>query len=189
MLAKPSVLLRVEGAAMFACSLFLYHSLGARWGEFFALCLWPDLFMLGYLANARLGARLYNLVHMDALPLALAVVTFGLRQPGPMAFAFIWLAHIGWDRTLGYGLKYPTFFKDTHLQRVIEPGPVQSDLAIAGGEQVQSNAVRTDLGSATYHLVDALGELHLKFIYLAARSAFKRARTEAQRVRIFIRNG
>ena len=47
----------------------------------------------------------------------------------------------------------------------------------------------TDLGSVTYHLVDALGELHLKFTYLEARSAFKRARTEGQRVRIFIRNG
>ena len=101
MLAKPAVLLRVEGAAMLACSLFLYHSFVARWAVFFALCLWPDLFMLGYLVNAKLGARLYNLVHMDALPLALAVVSFALGQSGPMTFALIWLAHIGWDRTLG----------------------------------------------------------------------------------------
>lgn len=124
MLAKPSVLLRVEGAALFACSLFLYHSLGAGWGRFLALCLWPDLSMLGYLASVKLGARLYNLVHTDALPLALAVLAFVRREPGAAAFALIWLAHIGLDRTLGYGLKYPTFFKDTHLQRVTEPDPV-----------------------------------------------------------------
>ena len=30
----------------------------------------------------------------------------------------IWLAHIGMDRAIGYGLKYPTNHKDTHLQRV-----------------------------------------------------------------------
>ena len=76
--------------------------------------------MLGYLANARLGARLYNLVHTDALPIVLAAASLSLHRPQALAFALIWLAHIGWDRMLGYGLKYPTFFKDTHLQRVWE---------------------------------------------------------------------
>ena len=118
MLARPAVLLRVEGAAMFACSVFLFYFLGANWIVFVALLLWPDLFMLGYLANAKLGARLYNLVHTDVLPLTLAIASLGLRQPGLMAFALIWLAHIGGDRVIGAGLKYPTFFKDTHLQRV-----------------------------------------------------------------------
>jgi hypothetical protein len=118
MLARPAVLLRLEGAAMFGCSVFLVHLMGASWTLFVALFLWPDLFMLGYLANAKLGARLYNLVHTDALPLALAGASLGLRQSGLLAFALIWLAHIGGDRALGYGLKYPTFFKDTHLQRV-----------------------------------------------------------------------
>jgi hypothetical protein len=114
------VLLRIEGAAMFACSLFLYRFIGARWAVFFVLFLWPDFFMVGYLVSAKLGARLYNLVHADVLPLALAAVSFGGRQSGLLIFALIWLAHIGADRALGYGLKYPTFFKDTHLQRVSE---------------------------------------------------------------------
>src|SRR5471032_2250045 len=98
MLARPDVLLRIEGAAMFACSLFLYRFIGASWPVFFALLLWPDVFMVGYLANAKLVARLYNLVHADALPLALAAVSLGLRQSGLMTFALIWLAHIGADR-------------------------------------------------------------------------------------------
>ena len=139
MLARPAVLLRVEGAAMFACSLFLYHSLGQRWAVFFALCLWPDLFMLGYLANARLGARLYNLVHMDAIPLTLGAVSLVLGRSAPMGFALIWLAHIGLDRMLGYGLKYPTFFKDTHLQRVTEARTVWSDVPIPDSRPLQSN--------------------------------------------------
>jgi hypothetical protein len=120
MLARPDVLLRIEGAAMFASSLLLYRFIGARWAVFFVLFLWPDFFMVGYLVNAKLGARLYNLVHADVLPLALAAVSAGLRQSGLLIFALIWLAHIGADRALGYGLKYPTFFKDTHLQRVSE---------------------------------------------------------------------
>jgi hypothetical protein len=120
MLAKPGVLLRIQGAAMFASSLLLYRFIEARWALFFVLFLWPDLFMAGYLLNAKLGARFYNLVHTDALPLALGAVSVGLRHSGLLMFALIWLAHIGADRALGYGLKYPTLFKDTHLQRVSE---------------------------------------------------------------------
>jgi hypothetical protein len=80
---------------MFGCSVFLFHLMGASFTVFVALFLWPDLFMLGYLTNAKLGARLYNLVHSDALSLALASAFFGLRPSGLLAFALIWLAHIG----------------------------------------------------------------------------------------------
>jgi hypothetical protein len=118
MLSKPGILLRIEGAALFVIVLYLYHSTGAGWGWFFLLFLWPDLFMLGYLANVRLGARFYNLAHTVAFPVLLAGVSFSLHRSGLLSFALIWLAHIEWDRALGYGLKYPTFFKDTHLQRV-----------------------------------------------------------------------
>ncbi|HYI15926.1 MAG TPA: DUF4260 family protein, partial [Thermomicrobiales bacterium] len=34
------------------------------------------------------------------------------------SLALIWAAHIGMDRSIGYGLKYPGAFKDTHLSRV-----------------------------------------------------------------------
>jgi hypothetical protein len=118
MLAKPRILLHFEGAALFALTLFLYHSINAPWGIFLLLFLWPDLGMLGYLANVKLGASLYNLLHTDALPLAFAGASFALHQSAALAFALIWIAHIGFDRALGYGLKYPTFFTDTHLRRV-----------------------------------------------------------------------
>jgi hypothetical protein len=32
--------------------------------------------------------------------------------------ALIWLAHIGFDRALGYGLKYKAGFGFTHLGRI-----------------------------------------------------------------------
>lgn len=74
--------------------------------------------MLGYLGGARLGAATYDLAHTTVLPIALGVG--GVVGDGDTAvqLALVWLAHIGMDRALGYGLKYPTSFRDSHLQRV-----------------------------------------------------------------------
>jgi hypothetical protein len=117
-LTKPGLLLRAEGAALFVLSLWLYGSAGAGWGTFLLLFLWPDLFMLGYIWNARIGSALYNLVHTEILPMALAGFAFSGHRLPWLSFALIWLAHIGLDRALAFGLKYPTAFKDTHLQRI-----------------------------------------------------------------------
>jgi hypothetical protein len=118
MLAKPRILLHAEGFAGFVICVYLYYCLGAGWSLFLLLFLWPDLGMLGYLASVSLGSRTYNLLHFALLPLALAGVSFTLHRNGVLSFALVWLAHIEFDRALGYGLKYPTSFKDTHLQRV-----------------------------------------------------------------------
>jgi hypothetical protein len=126
MISKPGILLRVEGAFVFALSLYCYSSTGARWWVFLLLFLWPDLFMLGYLVSARAGSTAYNFVHTYTLPLALAGVALNQHQAKLLVFALIWFAHIGADRALGYGLKYPTFFKDTHLQRVDQALPANA---------------------------------------------------------------
>ena len=118
MLTKPGILLQIEGAALFVLILYLYHATGAGWGWFFLLFLWPDLFMLGYLLNVRVGAALYNLAHFVLFPAALAGLGLAMHKVGLVSFALIWAAHIEWDRAIGYGFKYPTFFKDTHLQHV-----------------------------------------------------------------------
>ena len=118
MFAKPGVLLRIEGVTVFALSLLFYHDVGAPWWHFFLLFLWPDLFMLGYLISVRVGSVLYNLVHTYVFPLALLEFAIFTHKPQFLPFALIWISHIGFDRALGYGLKYPTFFRDTHLQRV-----------------------------------------------------------------------
>jgi hypothetical protein len=78
----------------------------------------PDLAMLGYLAGPRVGALTYNLAHTELWPIGLAVVGVVADVDLLVQLALIWLVHIGADRVLGYGLKYPTGFKDTHLQRV-----------------------------------------------------------------------
>lgn len=119
MLHRPAVLLKLEGVAIFALSLYAYHELHASWLIFALLFLVPDLFMLGFLVNLRAGAALYNLVHTYTLPLLLLGIARAVHLSAVVtSAALIWTAHIAMDRMLGYGLKYPTFFKDTHLQRV-----------------------------------------------------------------------
>jgi hypothetical protein len=99
-------------------SALLYWVNGESWIMLALLLLVPDLSMLGYLAGSRNGAAVYNAFHVYPLPALLAA--FGLLEGSPLTIgvALIWFAHIGMDRALGYGLKYPTGFKDTHLERV-----------------------------------------------------------------------
>ncbi|MGL6280063.1 MAG: DUF4260 domain-containing protein [Gaiella sp.] len=114
----PGALLRVEGIAVAAGAVALYVHAGLSWWLFLALVLAPDLSMLAYLAGPRVGAAAYDVAHTTVLPIALAVVGVLGGADTAVAVGLVWLVHIGVDRGLGYGLKYPTRFEDTHLQRV-----------------------------------------------------------------------
>jgi len=81
----------------------------------FRRALAPDLAMLGYLAGPRWGAHCYNTVHAYMLPSALTIVAVTLGHAALLPYALIWFNHIGVDRLLGCGLKYPTGFGFTHL--------------------------------------------------------------------------
>lgn len=113
-----SRLLRAEGLAVLAAALALYFDSGYGWLLLAVLALAPDLSMAGYLAGPRAGAIAYNAAHAYVLPVALAVAGVLAGSDLAVQLALIWLAHVGADRLLGYGLKYPTEFKHTHLQRV-----------------------------------------------------------------------
>ena len=108
-------ILRLEGAAALTAALAAYAHWGPGWGVFALLFLVPDLSMLGYLAGPRVGAAAYNAGHSSLGPAILAAA--GLMAPAPLATAaaLVWVVHIGFDRLLGYGLKYPTAFGHTHL--------------------------------------------------------------------------
>jgi Domain of unknown function (DUF4260) len=118
MLTRPALLLRTEEACLLTAAVLLYAHLHFSWLLFAVLFFAPDLFMLGYLRNPSTGAALYNLGHVLFVPLALFALAFATHRPVLMAIAIIWFAHIVFDRLLGYGLKYPALFKDTHLQHV-----------------------------------------------------------------------
>jgi hypothetical protein len=117
-LTLPGLMLRLEGTAVLLTTLYLYHSLGFSWLTFAIFLLAPDLSMIGYLINKRLGTITYNIAHFYALPLAIAVLALLLDWSLGLQIALIWTAHIGLDRVVGYGLKYPDDFKHTHLNQV-----------------------------------------------------------------------
>lgn len=117
-LSPVSLLLRAEGAAIFIGAVALYAHQGGSFWLFLALIFLPDLSMIGYLANPRLGSLTYNLVHTLVTPVIVAAFALVFNLPTLTLVALILFAHIGIDRMFGYGLKYPTAFKDTHMQHV-----------------------------------------------------------------------
>jgi len=109
-------LLRLEGLALFAAALALYAQSGAPWMQFLVLFLAPDLSFVFFAAGSRVGAIAYDAAHSTLGPFALALASrFAPSVPVLFPLALIWFAHVGFDRMLGYGLKYATGFSDTHL--------------------------------------------------------------------------
>jgi hypothetical protein len=110
-------MLRFEGLMLFTAALLLYAHAGASWILFVVLFLAPDLSFIGYVFGPRAGALAYNALHTTAGPIVLALASqLNIATTVPLfPIALIWLAHVGFDRALGYGLKYASGFGDTHL--------------------------------------------------------------------------
>jgi Domain of unknown function (DUF4260) len=115
---RPDVLLRLEGLLTLVAACVAYqHIYAGHWGLFALLFLVPDLSLLGYLHSpGQSSAVVYNLAHNYLLPLALGLLAWKQRSPLGGEIALIWLAHISFDRCLGYGLKFPGVFRYTHIQ-------------------------------------------------------------------------
>jgi hypothetical protein len=116
-LGQPGILLRIEGLVLLAGSPLLYLQQRGEWWALLALLLAPDLSMLGYLRGPAVGAALYNLFYNYLPPAALSAIGVLSGNQLLLLLALIWFAHIGMDRLLGYGLKYSSGFKDTHIGR------------------------------------------------------------------------
>ena len=111
-------LLRLEGLTLLAGMTLLYAVWGGSWWLYALLFLVPDLSFAAYLAGPRVGAIGYNAAHSYLAPMTLMISGFGMEAPLLLSIAMIWLAHIGFDRALGYGLKYSAGFGFTHLGRI-----------------------------------------------------------------------
>jgi hypothetical protein len=111
-------LLRLEGLVLFAGMTALYALWAGPWWLYAVLFFAPDLSFVAYLAGPKIGAWVYNAMHSTVVPMAMLTVGFGFAPPLVLSLALIWLAHIGFDRALGYGLKYSAGFGFTHLGRI-----------------------------------------------------------------------
>lgn len=110
--------LRIEGLAVLLAAITVYVSYDGGWVMFLALLLAPDLVFLAYLVDKDAGIIAYNVVHNYILPLALIGIGLASGWTITILLGSIWLAHVGLDRVVGYGLKYSADGKDTHLQRI-----------------------------------------------------------------------
>ena len=114
-LDAPRAWLRLEGLALLTAAIAGFAWVGETWWLFGLLLLAPDLSAVGYVFGRSVGARVYNAAHAMPVPLALAVLGVWTDQMIVVALSLTWLAHIGLDRAMSYGLKYPDHPGHTHL--------------------------------------------------------------------------
>ncbi len=111
------IALRLEGGAAFIVATAAYAALAEGWWLYAITALLPDVSAAGYLAGPRVGARAYNIAHSYVTPFFFGLIAW-LSAPALLPVAAVWVAHIGIDRLLGYGLKSEQGFKFTHLGRI-----------------------------------------------------------------------
>jgi hypothetical protein len=114
-MSNPVIFQRIEGAAVFAAATVIYFHAHLSWLLYILLLFSFDVFMVGYAFNLRIGATIYNLGHSMIFPSLLAIVYLLHSSNFVLGFACLGFAHIGIDRAFGYGLKFSTGFKHTHL--------------------------------------------------------------------------
>jgi Domain of unknown function (DUF4260) len=114
----PAILLRTEGLVLFVAALALYVREDYSILLLVVLFLAPDLSFVGLVGGPRLGAITYDAAHTYVGPILLASGALIGEWTTGVELGLIWLAHIGIDRALGYGLRYPDAFNENHLQRV-----------------------------------------------------------------------
>lgn len=111
-------ILKLEELFMFGITIFLFSKLNFAWWWYPALLFTPDLSMVGYIINPQIGAWTYNFVHFKGLGLSVYVLGVVLANPTLQLVGLILFGHSSMDRVLGYGLKYPDSFHNTHLGRI-----------------------------------------------------------------------
>ncbi|EJR65399.1 hypothetical protein IIO_01583 [Bacillus cereus VD115] len=111
-------IIHLEGFVVLLAAIYIYALCGFSWLIFIILLFTPDLAMVAYTINNRIGAKIYNLFHTYIISILLILIGVFFKLDPILIVGLIWTAHIGMDRMFGYGLKYETDFKDTHIQRL-----------------------------------------------------------------------
>lgn len=111
---QSSLVLRAECFLVLIITIYAYYQLEGNWWAFALVFASIDLFMLGYLANDRIGGLLYNVGHSYIFPRILLIIGLFASLTDLTLAMLAWNAHISMDRAFGYGLKHETFHL-THL--------------------------------------------------------------------------
>jgi len=113
-------ILRAEDTAMAALGIYFLtiHNLHLSVWIWLLLFFSPDISMLGYLVNAKVGAITYNIFHHKAIAITLVGMGFFMKIEVVMVIGILLFAHSSFDRMMGYGLKYYSSFNDTHLGKI-----------------------------------------------------------------------
>ena len=108
---------RVEGALVFVSGLTIFTHLGAEisWWVAFLIFFAPDISFSGYLLGSKVGSYVYNVFHVYAFGALFLACGLSMGIPMISALGALWLAHSGFDRMLGYGLKSSEGFNVTHM--------------------------------------------------------------------------
>ena len=110
--------LKLEELFLFLFGIYLFSLLNYEWWWFLLLLLTPDIGMLGYLINSKIGALAYNLFHHRAIAIIIYLLGVYLSIPLCQLIGIILFSHAAFDRFFGYGLKYEKGFKYTHLGEI-----------------------------------------------------------------------
>ncbi|HNQ27632.1 MAG TPA: DUF4260 domain-containing protein [Aquaticitalea sp.] len=110
--------LKLEELAMFGLGILAFGQLHFAWWWFLVLIFAPDVGMLGYLINPKIGAFTYNLFHHKAVAVLVYLEGIYFQNEMLLLTGIILFSHASLDRIFGYGLKYKTAFADTHLGKI-----------------------------------------------------------------------
>lgn len=113
-----NTLIKLEEAALFVLSIYLFNLLDYAWWWFPALLLVPDLSMLGYALGNKIGAWIYNLFHHRGIAIVVYLLGIYFKYDVVLLTGVILFAHSNMDRMFGYGLKYENGFKFAHLGEI-----------------------------------------------------------------------
>ena len=114
----PYMILRLEGVVILICSIIILIYLKSNWILNIVVFLLIDISLLGYLSNPKLGATIFNIGHTLSLPIILLIIGILINSSISIQIGIIWVAHIGYDKMKGFGLKYPDSFDSSHLNYV-----------------------------------------------------------------------
>lgn len=110
--------IKLEELGLFVLGIYLFNQLDYAWWWFLVLILTPDLSMIGYVFGNKTGALCYNLFHHRGIAIVLYLIGVHFHNNEIQLSGVILFTHSSMDRMFGYGLKYETSFKDTHLGEI-----------------------------------------------------------------------